>query len=44
MSCHHLFVQQHDFDWEIWIEDGRVLVPRKLVLDFKDDDTEVKVS
>ncbi len=38
VSCHHLFVQQDELDWEIWIEDGRVLVPRKLVFDFKNDE------
>lgn len=38
LSCHHLFMQQDDLDWQIWIEDGRVLVPRKLVFDFKGDE------
>ncbi|GMR23992.1 MAG: hypothetical protein BMS9Abin37_2476 [Acidobacteriota bacterium] len=38
VSCHHVFVQQDDLDWQIWIEDGRRLVPRKLVFDFKDDE------
>ncbi len=38
VSCHHVFVQQDDLDWQIWIEDGRRLVPRKLVFDFKVDE------
>lgn len=38
VSCHHLFAEQDDMSWEFWIEDGRVLVPRKLIFDFKGDE------
>lgn len=38
VSCHHLFARQEDLDWEAWIEDGSMLVPRKIVIDFKDDE------
>lgn len=33
--CHHLaFVDQH-IDWQIWIEDGKQLVPRKILITYK---------
>jgi hypothetical protein len=33
--CHHLaFVDQY-IDWQIWIEDGKQLVPRKLLITYK---------
>lgn len=38
VSCHHLFARQEDLDWEAWIEDGSMLVPRKIVIDFKNDE------
>lgn len=38
VTCHHLFVEQETLDAEVWIEDGRVLVPRKLVFNFKNDE------
>ena len=35
IRCHHLaFVQQY-IDWQIWIEDGKQMVPRKLVITYK---------
>ena len=30
--CHHLAFQTSEVDWEIWIEDGPKLLPRRLVL------------
>ena len=38
VSSHHVFVKQADLDWQIWIEDGRSLVPRKIVFNFKGDE------
>jgi hypothetical protein len=35
VKCHHLAFTQEDIDWQIWIEDGRMLVPRMLVLTYK---------
>jgi len=32
---HHLAFTQEDVDWEIWIEDGKMLVPRMLVITYK---------
>lgn len=37
ISCHHVFAQQDDLDFEVWVEDGSVLVPRKLILNFNDE-------
>lgn len=33
--CHHLAFTQASIDWQIWIEDGPLLVPRKLVITYK---------
>jgi hypothetical protein len=33
--CHHLAFQEKLIDWQIWIEDGTQLVPRKLVITYK---------
>lgn len=33
--CHHLAFTQATIDWQIWIEEGEMLVPRKLVLTYK---------
>ena len=33
--CHHLAFVDKEFDWQIWIEDGTQLVPRKLVITYK---------
>lgn len=37
VSCHHVFVQQDELNWQIWFEDGHTLVPRKLIFNFKDE-------
>ena len=37
-SCHHIFAQQDDLDFEVWVEDTSVLVPRKLIFHFKNDE------
>jgi hypothetical protein len=34
-NCHHLVFVQKDIDWQIWIEDGKRPVPRKLVITYK---------
>ncbi|MBC8550633.1 MAG: DUF2092 domain-containing protein [Candidatus Brocadiales bacterium] len=33
--CHHLAFVQKDIDWQIWIEDGKQMVPRKFVITYK---------
>jgi len=33
--CHHIAVSQANIDWQAWIEDGKQLVPRKIVLTYK---------
>jgi hypothetical protein len=35
MRCHHLAFSQPLVDWQIWIEDGRRLAPRKLTVTYK---------
>ena len=35
VMCHHLAFRQEEIDWQIWIEDGRMLVPRLLVITYK---------
>ncbi|MDR4506649.1 MAG: DUF2092 domain-containing protein [Candidatus Brocadiaceae bacterium] len=35
IPCHHLAFTQENLDWQIWIEDGRTQVPRKLVITYK---------
>ncbi len=35
VRCHHLAFTQEDIDWQVWIEDGRMLVPRMLVITYK---------
>lgn len=35
--CHHLAFTQKNVDWQIWIEDGKQLVPRKVVITYKND-------
>ena len=34
-NCHHLVFVEKDIDWQIWIEDGKRPVPRKLVITYK---------
>jgi hypothetical protein len=33
--CHHLAFVEDGVDWQIWIDDGRMRVPRKLVITYK---------
>lgn len=35
VKCHHLAFRQKMLDWQIWIEDGKQPLPRKLVITFK---------
>ncbi len=35
VRCHHLAFVQKDIDWQLWIEDGKQLVPRKIVITYK---------
>ena len=35
VPCHHLAFLQENLDWEIWIEDGKVPVPRKILIRYK---------
>jgi len=37
ITCHHLAFTQDDLDWQIWIEDGRHLVPLKFVVTYKNE-------
>lgn len=34
VTCHHVYGRQEGLSWEIWIEDGIRMVPRRLVLHF----------
>jgi hypothetical protein len=35
VACHHLAFVQKFIDWQIWIEDGKQLVPRKVLITYK---------
>jgi hypothetical protein len=35
VECHHLAFTQDKLDWQIWIEDGKRMVPRKFVVTYK---------
>ena len=37
VSCHHLLFIEEDVEWQIWIEVGNVIVPRKYTVTFMDD-------
>jgi hypothetical protein len=37
VACHHLSFVQDNINWQIWIEDGRRVVPRKFVVTYKND-------
>ena len=37
VPCHHLAFTQSDIDWQIWIEDGLLPLPRKLEITYKDE-------
>jgi hypothetical protein len=32
VPCHHLAFRQKDIDWQIWVEDGPIPVPRKFLI------------
>ena len=34
-TCHHLAFQQDVIDWQVWVEDGWMRVPRKIVITYK---------
>ena len=35
IRCHHLAFESKYIDWQIWIEDGLQMVPRKIVITYK---------
>lgn len=35
VKCQHLYFVEKDIDWQIWIEDGKRPIPRKLVITYK---------
>ena len=35
VTCHHLAFVEKYIDWQIWIEDGKQKLPRKLVITYK---------
>lgn len=35
IRCHHLAFVEKYIDWQIWVEDGRQMVPRKLLITYK---------
>jgi len=35
VACHHLIVGQEDVNWQIWIETGDKMLPRQLVITYK---------
>ncbi len=35
--CHHLAFVQKNIDWQVWIEDGNQMVPRKLTITYKNE-------
>ncbi|MGI9535242.1 MAG: DUF2092 domain-containing protein [Thermodesulfobacteriota bacterium] len=37
IRCHHLSFQEKDKDWQIWIEDGKRKIPRKVVINYKNN-------
>ena len=37
VPCHHLAFLQENVDWEIWIEDSKVPVPRKILIRYKQE-------
>lgn len=44
VACHHIHARQSDLDWEVWIEDGVRLVPRKVSIRFVDGDISTTFS
>jgi hypothetical protein len=37
IRCHHLAFVQNNIDWQVWIEDGNQMVPRKLTITYKNE-------
>lgn len=35
VKCRHLYFVEKDIDWQIWIEEGKRPIPRKLVITYK---------
>ena len=35
LRCYHLAFSEKYIDWQIWIEDGKMLVPRKILITYK---------
>jgi len=35
-QCHHLAFQQDSVDWQIWVDQGEVAIPRKVVITYKE--------
>ena len=33
--CHHLAFVENNIDWQVWIEDSKQMVPRKIVITYK---------
>lgn len=44
VPCHHIHARQSDLDWEVWIEDGVQLVPRKVSIHFMTGDVSTTFS
>jgi len=38
IACHHLAFVQDDIDWQIWIEDGPLPLPRKFIITYKQEE------
>ncbi|MDR4505751.1 MAG: DUF2092 domain-containing protein [Candidatus Scalindua sp.] len=38
VKCHHLAFTQENLDWQIWVEDGSMQVPRKIVITYKQEE------
>ncbi|MDB6031993.1 MAG: hypothetical protein JWM16_2331 [Verrucomicrobiales bacterium] len=38
VACQHLTFAEPNIDWQIWIQDGSVPVPRKIVITYKDEE------
>ena len=38
VPCEHLVFSQDKVDWQVWIEQGAVPVPRKIVITYKDEE------
>lgn len=37
VRCHHLLFKEYDKYWQIWIEDGKRKIPRKVVVTYKSE-------